>query len=298
MTAQIIAPAERISPDSVLQLAVIEARRSLRRVSIWGGFVLTIVMIASPTAADWPGGSYEEKIAQSFMPIVLGTFIAAFRTGRRDGTDDVSESAALGPDQRALARLGSLVLPILLTVLVAVGFAIASRIEGGFWLGEHPRRTDTALHPIAELLQLPLIVAFVGAAGIAIGRLRPRLSLPLGMIAGAALFIMFVGYFLWNTPPMHVFTAVQSQPLSVELDAATDVDQLPATWFVRLSDDGSLTRQLVHQPTILGHDLYLLGLTALAAGLAIRATPGRRLALAGAAVAAAGVITQLVVSPL
>jgi hypothetical protein len=298
MTAQTIAPAERISSDSVLQLAIIEARRSLRRVSIWAGFVFTIVIIASPTTADWPGGSYSEKLPQSFMPIVLGTFIAAFRTGRRDGQDDVSESAAVGPDHRALARLASLVLPVLLTVLVAVGFAIASRIEGGFWLGEHPRRTDTALHPIAELLQMPLVIAFVGAAGIAIGRARARLSLSLVIIAGAALFTMFPGYWLWNTPPMHLFTPIQTQPLEIELDAATEIDQLPATWFVRLSSDDEPIRQLVHQPTILGHDLYLFGLTALVVGLAVRATLGRRLAFGGAALAAAGVVTQLLVSPL
>ena len=85
MTAPTIIPhpAARVSPDSIRRLASIEARRSLRRSSIWLGFATTIFIIASPTNADWPGGAYTEKLPQSFMPIILGAFIAAFRTGRR-----------------------------------------------------------------------------------------------------------------------------------------------------------------------------------------------------------------------
>ena len=297
-TAHPAAPAEGVLPGSVRQLARIEAGRSLRRVSLWVGFVITIAFAASSTTSDWPGASYEEKLPQVFLPIVLGTFIAAFRTGRRDGQHDVSESAPLGPDHRALARLGGLVFPVLLTGCIVVGLAIASRIEGGFWLGDDPRRTDTALHSIAELLQPLLIVALVGAMGIAIGRARLRLAAPVAIIVGAVVFTMFTGHFLFNIPPVHAFTPVQTQPLDIELDAAIDIEQVPADWFVKLSDDGPPTRQLVHQPTILGHDLYLLGLTALAAGVAIRGARGRRLALTGTALATAGIAAQLLLSPL
>jgi hypothetical protein len=293
-----LAPTERISSGALSQLAIIEAVRSLRRVSVWAGLVLTVVLLASSTTADWPGGGYIEKLPQSIAPIVLGTFIAAFRTGRRDGDHDVAESAPIGSDHRALARLGSLALPVLSTVLVVVGFAIASRIEGGFWLGDHPRRTDTALHSVVELAQPVLIVAFVGAAGIAIGRSNAKRALTTSVIAGVALLTMFAGYWLWNIPPAHVITPVQTQPLFIELDTGTNVDQLPAAWFVELPDDGPPIRQLVHRPTILGHDLYLLGLTALAVGLAVRGTRGRLVALAGAAFATAGIVAQVIVSPL
>lgn len=306
MTAQTLAPPDHVGAESVWQLARIEARRSARRASIWIGFALTVLIISGETTADWPGGSYTEKLPQSFMPIVLGTFIAAFRVGRRDSPQDVSESAPLGPDTRAFARLGSLALPVLLTALVTVGFAIASRIEGGFWLGDHPRRTDTFLHPISELLQPALVVAFVGALGISIGRARTRVSTTLVITAGAVLFSLFPGYWLWNTPPLHVITPVQTQPMHIELDAATNVNELPADWYVERTEDGAQTRQiggaptrqLVHQPTILGHDLYLAGLTALAAGLAIRRRLGRRVAVTGAALAVAGIAVQLIVSPL
>ena len=290
------------SPVSVRELAITEARGSLRRVSIWMGFVLTIGILASPTTADWPGGSYTEKLPQSFMPIVLGTFIAAFRTGRRDGRHDVSESAPLDANDRARARLASIALPAFLTLLMAAGLAIASRIEGGFWLGDHPRRTDTALHSLGELIQLPLVVAVVGAAGIAVG--RARRAIPVAIIIGAVLFTTFPGYWLWNIPPVHTITPVQTQPLRVELDAGTDVDQLPAEWFVEHSNDNpdresdAPARQIVHQPTILGHNIYLIGLFGLAVGAAIRGSRGRRLALAAATIATGGVVMQLVVSPL
>jgi hypothetical protein len=299
MTAPTLAPADHVGAASVRQLALIEARRSLRRVSIWAGLILTIVIIAGPTTANWAGGSYTEKLPQSFMPIVLGTFVAAFRTGRRDSRSDVSESAPLGAGDRALARLGGLALPVAGTVLITVGFAVASRLEGGFWLGDHPRRTDTALHPISELLQPALVVAFVGALGISIGRVRARRSVAVVVIAGAALFTMFPVYWLWNTPPVHVVTPVQTQPLAIELDAGTELDQLPADWYVEVPDwrDGPI-RQIIHPPTILGHDLYLVGLTALAVGAAIRKGRGRRIAMIGAVATVTGIAVQLVVSPL
>ena len=102
MTALTLASTERTSTGALAQLAIIEAARSLRRVSIWIGLVLTVVLLASNTSADWPSGGYIEKLPQSFAPIALGAFIAAFRTGRRDGNHDVAESAPIGSDRRAL----------------------------------------------------------------------------------------------------------------------------------------------------------------------------------------------------
>lgn len=298
MTAHAIDMPEWVSKDSVAQLALIEARRSLRRVSIWVGLGLTIVILTG-TTSDWPSGSYSDKLPLSFMPIVFGTFIASFRTGRRDGQHDVSEGAPLDIDHRALARFASLAFPVLLTVVLVVGVAIVSRIEGGFWLGDQPRRTDTALHSLAELVQMPLVVAFVGAAGIAIGRIRPRAGFAIAVIAGAVLFTLFPGYWIWNIPPIHTITPVQTQPMFIKLDAATDVNETPVGWFVEFSEgDDNPTRQLVHQPTILGHTVYLLGLAVLAAGLAIRKTRGRTMAMTGAVVAVVGVAAQLIVSPL
>ncbi len=295
MTTEVLESSRTVSTMSMRQLARIEARRSLRRASIWIGAIL-LFPIMSDTTADWPGGSYSEKLL-GFMPIALGTFIAAFRTGRRDGSHDVAESAPLDADDRALARLASLALPLAITLVAIVGLAVASRIEGGFWMGDHPRRTDTALHPFSELLQPLLLVILCGVAGIAIGRTRRALSG--GIIFGMLLFTFFPAYWIWNSPPVHVVAPLQIQPMGIDLADGTTIDETPESWYVEDTNDfGEPPRhQLVHQPTIIGHDIYLVGLIALAVGAAVRGIRGRRIALAGAGIALTGVVVQLLVSP-
>ena len=126
------------------------------------------------------------------------------------------------------------------------------------------------------------------------------------IVSGAALFTMFPGHWLWNIPPVHMVTPIQTQPMSIDLDANTNIEQIPTDWFVEIpgvSGDPAFegdtpTRQLVHQPTIIAHDLYLLGLIAVLAGLAVRGTFRRRATWAGAALVTTGVVAQLLVSPL
>jgi len=298
MTTQLTPPVRGFSTPSVRELARIETVRSLRRASIWIGFVLTIAILSS-TSVDWPSGSYTEHLPQGFMPIVLGTLIASFRTGRRDAEHDVSESAPIDIDQRTLARLCSIAVPAALTTVLVVGLAVVSRIEGGFWIGEGTRRTDTALHTPGELIQMPLIVALVGVLGIALGRSRPKRAMISVLIAGALVFTMFPGYWIWNTPPAYVVAPVQSQPLYIDLEPGTTIEATPEDWLVEEADPGEVpVRQLVHQPTALAHDVYLLGLVVLVAGFASRGSRGRRAKLGGAALAVGGVLVQLLVSPL
>lgn len=298
MTTHLTTPVRGFATPSVRELARIETIRSLRRASIWIGFVLTIAILSS-TSVDWPSGSYTEHLPQAFMPIVLGTLIASFRTGRRDAERDVSESAPIDLDQRTLARLCSIAVPAALTTVLVVGLAVGSRIEGGFWLGEGTRRTDTALHTPGELIQMPLIVALVGALGIALGRSRPKRAMVGVVIAGGVVFTMFPAYWIWNIPPVHVVAPVQAQPLYIDLEPGTTIEETPEDWFVEEPDPGELpSRQLVHQPTVLGHDVYLLGLVVIVAGFAVRGSGGRRAKLSGAVLAIGGVLTQLLVSPL
>ena len=110
---------------------------------------------------------------------------------------------------------------------------------------------------------------------------------------------MFPGYWIWNLPPVHVAAPVQSQPLYIDLEPGTTIEATPADWFVEDADPGDVpTRQLVHQPTALAHDVYLLGLVVLVAGFALRGSRGRQAKLGGAALAVEGVLVQLLVSPL
>ena len=298
MTTQRTTPVHGFSTPSVRELARIETIRSLRRASIWIGFVLTIASL-SITSVDWSSGSYTEHLPQGFMPIVLGTLIASFRMGRRDAEHDVSEAAPIDIDQRTLARLYSIAVPTALTMLLVVGLAVGSRIEGGFWLGDGVRRTDTALHTPGELIQMPLVVALVGVLGIALGRSRPKRAMVGVIVAGALVFTMFPGYWIWNIPPAHVVAPVQSQPLYIDLEPGTTIEATPVGWFVDEPNSGEVpVRELVHQPTALAHDVYLLGLVVLVAGFALRGRRGRWARLGGAALAVGGVLVQLLVSPL
>ena len=58
---------------------------------------------------------------------------------------------------------------VVISVLGVIVLALLAKVRGGFWIGDPPRRTDSATHTLLELLQPPLLVAIVGAAGVAIG---------------------------------------------------------------------------------------------------------------------------------
>lgn len=291
---------------SLRTLCMLEAKGYLRRASIWIGLAVsvattvTVVLATVSEDEDWSGGAYESSIPAGFIPITLGVLIAAIRTGGRDRSPDLpelAEEAPFGAEQRTIARLVGLVTPVALCCLGVVGIAILSRIEGGFWIGDAPRRTDTALHHFVELLQPPLLVAFVGAAGVAAGRAGRRTAVPL-IVGFVVWFVLFTVYWAWNSPGLHVFALLQTQPMSVDLPVDTDPNTLPADWLV--DDPGqwsSWQRQFVHLPTVVWHNVYLVGLIVVSSGLALRGGSARRLVTAGAVLAAAGVIAQTLVSP-
>lgn len=286
------------SSRSVRALSALEAKRYLRRASIWIGLAVTVFFAIQ--VEDWSGGSYATKIPVCFGPLAFGTYIAAVKSGARDRNGPLPELAPgspIGAEGRAIARLAGLVVPVGLSVLAVAVIAIASRIEGGFWIGDLAgHRTDTARHSWIELLEPPLIVAFTGAVGVAAGRAARRL---IPLVAGT--FFWFVCYGVaWalNIPGLHVIAPMQVQPMRVRLSAGVSPLAAPASWLIERADEYDPARRvLVHLPTVAGHDIYLLGLIVLWSGFAIRADSGRRLAVLGAITAVAGVAVQLIVSP-
>ena len=286
---------------SIRALATIEARRYLRRLSMWIGLAGTIAFMVLLSPNDsWSGQTYVNVVPLSFLPLTIGVFIAASRIGGTDRAASpagLAEGAPLGAEQRNLARLAGLVVPVTLSILVVVGIAIVSRIEGGFWIGEWPRRTDSALHSFVELMQPPLVIAVAGASGVGLGRTFRRLA-P-SMIAGSILwFLAFAFSWAWNNPGLHLVALVQTQPMPIDLPANTDPSLLPAGWFVTTPNEyDGWQRDWVHLPTVVWHNVYLLGLALVWSGLAIRETRGGRLALGGLGVAVGGVAAQLIVSP-
>ncbi len=283
-------------------LIPVEAKRHLRRASIWIGFVIsaiTIMLVIFEWEDSW-SGDLAGQVPLAIMPLAFGTFIAGVLCGGRDRSTELpglAEEAAIGDSERALARLGALTVPVVLAVILAIAAAIASRIEGGFSIGEAPWRTDTAIPGPLELLQLPLVVALGGAIGLAAGRStrRPAPSLIIGTIATV---LATAGWWALNIPGLHAFTWLQYQPLHIDLPATVDPASFPAGWFVtRPGEYDGWQRQLVHLPTVAWHNIYLIGLIGLAAGATVREQRGRRLALVGGSVAAIGAVAQLVVSP-
>lgn len=313
MTSAIIATASPAPAEpstlphrrSVRSLCLIEAKRYCRRLSMWIGVALTILFSAINFRAEGAGGfsgdRYESAIPVGLVTMYLGVFIAGARTGGRDQSTDhpgLAEEAPLDRNDRALARLAGLAVPLALSAVVVAGIAIASRIEGGFWIGDFPRRTDTALHSFVELLQPVLVVALFGAAGVAAGSAAKR-SAPVIVVGAVVWVVACMVYWGWQSNGVHLFALVQTQPMSLDLPAGTDPTALPADWYTSAPNEyeSLWQRQLIHLPTVLWHNVYLLGLTALCCGLAIRRTLGTRITVIGLAVAAIGVAGQAVVSP-
>ena len=288
---------------SLRTLITIEAQRYFRRWTIWIALALTILFMArlGPIPDDsWSGQTYENTVPLSFLPLTIGVFIAALRTGGRDRSANpagLAEGAPIDGDQRAIARLAGLVAPVALGILTVIGIAIVSRIEGGFWIGDAPRRTDAALHSFIELMQPPLIIAVAGASGVALGRTFRRLA-PSLIIGSILWFLAFGFYWVWNNAGLHAVAAVQTQPMRVNLPISTKIYELPTSWLLSAPDQyNSWQREWVHLPTVAWHNVYLLGVVLIWSGLAIRETRGGRVALGGLAVAFAGVGAQLIISP-
>lgn len=286
------APADR---SAIVALAGIEARRYATHPAIWLGWLATVA-VAVLERNDWPGGAYEQVVPLSFAFLALGTFAAAVQAGARDRAPLAAE-AVLDAPERATARLLGLAAPAALAALTALGTWVAAAIEGGFWLGDTPRRTDTANYSALELLQPVLLVVLAGALGLAVGRSRRGLvaGVVLAVVAWTALFPL---YWVWNSDALYPAAPIQTMPLRVRLPFGQSIVDTPADWFVERPTryTSRYTRTLVHPPTVALHHLYLCALIAVAAaGVSER----RRLAIrcGGLAVAAVGVALQFAVSP-
>ncbi len=95
-------------------------------------------------------------------------------------------------------------------------------------------------------------------------------------------------------------TLIQTQPIEVaprtQISSPADA---PTTWMLSAPDQyqSSWGRVMVHQAMAGWHLVYLAGLAAVFAGLAVRGRRGRAAVIAGAAVAVAAVIAQIIVTP-
>jgi hypothetical protein len=260
-----------VERGAVVALARIESFRMLRRVSIWIGFVLSVVLtvVTARQTEDWSGQRYQALVPLSVYPMTLGVFVAGVRSGNRDRSH---RRPPLDGDARAWARLVSLCVPVGMVVSLMAVIGAVSRVEGGLQLGEGRSWTNSAVHSLFELAQPALSIAVVGAAAVAVGR-GVRRSGPAIVVGMVLLFFTGGAYWLWNERVVYTTALLQVQPLGWPVNEA------------------------VHTPTAVLHDLYLLGMVALFCGLSLRTRPRARLVGGGAFLAIAAIIAQLVVAP-
>lgn len=294
--------------DAIADLARTEARRALLGLPFWLGLAITIWFGAETTGLDWQGATYA-AFPTAFGALAAGIFVAGVLAGGRDHRGDnrlpLAEEAALDGTARTVARILSLVPLVLIGAVLVVAVAVGIRIEGGHWVGDHPGRTDIAVHSPAEVLQPILLLAIAAIAGVAAGRTFRRRS-PVIVVGLLVWFLLIGAYWIWQGVPMVYAVPIQVQPIEVAIAGdATDPATFPGDWLLNDPGDGDggengngeWRRVLVHQPLAIGHDIYLVGLGALAAGVALRGRSGRRLVVAGVLVAGLGLATQVLVMP-
>jgi|GEM_PF-2875401 hypothetical protein len=281
-------------------LAAVEARRTARSTWLWTGAAGTLAMLSLLGDADYQSGSYTLATA-GFTALALGVFVHAVHSGGRDraGVDEaVAPAAVMDGDERATARLLGLWPGAAIGLLAALVLGVGERIEGGYWVGESLWRTDAQVHSVLELSQIPALVAFAAAAGLAAGRASRRRGLVsvLGAVAAAALG--FTSW-AWQWVPARYVTLVQTQPIELDLGPGFALSDTPDGWLLAGPNEfeSSWRRVVVHEAMAGWHSVYLIGLAVLLAGLAVRGRAGARLALAGVLVAVTGVVAQVLVAP-
>jgi len=281
----------------VLRLAVVEGRRLIT--TPWLLLAVPLIWWVGNTTLreDWSGAAYQA------LPIVAGPALMAVSlvialACSRD-TTPLAEEAPVGVRHRTAARLLAGAPFVVVMALVVTGTAVWLRARGGLDLGDEPGRTLHAHFTLPELLQPVLLTALAVALGGAVARLvRNRLG------ATTLLFLIWfastMAYWVFNGPALRLFALVQTQPVVVPVaPVGADPLTLPSSWL--LSAPGlyqDFWGRVVVSPSLAAwHNVYLVGLTALLAGVALRGRTGRMLVAAGLGVAVVGVVLQTLVHP-
>jgi hypothetical protein len=280
-------------------LARVEARRMLRSPVFWIGVALTLLFgwTSMRVPGEWSGARY------TTAPVLVGPVAAAISLAvagsfQRERAG-VSEDAPVGEGIRAAGRLlGALSLVAVVAVLTAAG-AIAARWYGGFDLGDEPGRTLHAHFSWPEVLQPVALALLAVAVGAAAGRrFRNRASATLTLFVGWFPFVM--AYWMFQAPAVTPFSVIQVQPISVEI-GPVDADPLafPATWLLSMPGEfqDHWARLVVSVPLGAGHNLWLLGLTALFLALALPRRARPALVVTGTVLVAVGITMQYLAIP-
>lgn len=291
--------------QAVTELAGMEARRHLRSPILVVALVFSAVSAAMMLGGeeDWSGGAYS-LWPSNFVPLAVGAFYACLRSAGRDRKVDLpalAEEAPIGDRDRAEAHLLAAGVFPAIAVAASLIAHVASRIEGGYWIGEGAWRTDTAQHTVLELVQPVLLVALGAAAGVAAGR-RWRRGAPIGVAAAFIGFLQWGAWWAFQFVPMIYVSPLVASPFSRWVAPASEsAPNFPSSWWVETPGEFSdyWRHVYVDQPFLLGHLLYLGGLIALLAGTALRppsrerSAESRRLRRLGWALVLVGLVVEM-----
>ena len=168
-------------------LARVEARCLLRHPVFLVGVLLTAVIVVPSAGSDGQSKLFV-LLGGGVLPLAAGTFIAANLAAlrsRRDGTDELFGALPRRGISRTAAQLLAVAVaaPVALILLGAMFVALGA--PDGLVVGFDGLRHVPA--PV-ELAQGPLLVVFLGAAGIALARLAPSVVVaPLALVGLLAL---------------------------------------------------------------------------------------------------------------
>jgi hypothetical protein len=258
---------------AILALGRAEARRHLR--SPWLLVVVAYTVFTSVRQTyDWAGGSYSMLALQALPLAALASF-QGLRVAGRDRQADLpplAEEAPLGEEERVLGRLLGLGTYVAVAAVAVVVAEVAGHLEGGYWMGEGLHRTESAQHAPAEWLIPPAAVGAAGAAGLALGR-RFQLRLVVGIGAGVFWFLLWGAWWAFQFTPMVIVTLAPTQPMTIDAGPGDlGFADFPEDWWVLPPDEYNdrWTRQVVSQPFVAAHVVYLVGLTVLFTSVALR----------------------------
>jgi ABC-type transport system involved in multi-copper enzyme maturation permease subunit len=269
---------------TVAELARAEVRYVLRSPLLWLG---TAVYGGTVVLPVFTGQGTSDTTADVYMThfftagaLALTAFLVAAWAAQRERPATTAEMFVNTPArrwERTLGLLGAAVVPFVLALVIGVVQMVVIGASGGIVVGDEPwsvRLTPTPL----ELLGPPLAIACSFVAGVAVVRVvRSRaVTALLGVIGGAFLFLF---WWIWTVTPFALFAVLRTpllwqelgdEPTRAELNGSLTVDapdQYTPIYF-------GVERDLGYYGL---HLLFVVGLTALLAGIAlVRSGPDRR----------------------
>ena len=219
------------------------------------------------------------------IPLALATLVvanlAALRS-RRSDTGELYGSLPAPERARTLAHLLSVVFASAVCCLAVVAGFLVYETQGGLQV---TRAGETAVPSLAELAQGPVVVALLGAVGVALARWLPYL--PVAPLAGIA--ILWIEIPWWNLQSGYVWFAPVVNP------ARTGPH---SSWPCDYDQDWPCVLERLASGEMAWHLLYLAGLIVTACALALaRERPRKRAALAAAGGISVAVVAGILQLP-